>query len=100
VRIGPPKALLWPKPMSSINTITTFGAPSGAWTSNRGGAVASRASSVVIVGAVAPTIGSTLRSNPPAWTGAAGAGGSGLAWQPHAPAKASANNERASTLRM
>ena len=29
MRIGPPKALLWPKPMSSISTITTLGAPCG-----------------------------------------------------------------------
>ena len=27
--IGPPNALLWPKPMSSISTITTLGAPCG-----------------------------------------------------------------------
>ena len=44
--IGPPNALLWPKPMSSISTITTFGAPLGAFTSKRGGAFALRASSV------------------------------------------------------
>ncbi len=48
MRIGPPNALLWPKPMSSISTITTLGAPAGAFTSKRGGAFASRASSVVI----------------------------------------------------
>ena len=36
--IGPPNALEWPKPMSSISTMTTFGAPSGAFTSKRGGA--------------------------------------------------------------
>ncbi len=46
--IGPPKALLWPKPMSSISTITTLGAPCGAFTSKRAGAFALRASSSVI----------------------------------------------------
>ena len=46
--IGPPNALLAPKPMSSISTMTTLGAPSGALTSKRGGALASRASSVVM----------------------------------------------------
>ena len=87
--------------MSSISTMTTFGAPSGALTSNRGGAVASRASSVVIVGGVAPTIGRTVRSNPPDWTGDGGSRlACGLAWQAHAPASASANNEAASILRM
>ena len=48
--IGPPKALDWPKPMSSISTMSTFGALAGALTSNRGGALALRASSVVIGG--------------------------------------------------
>src|SRR5207253_6336735 len=41
---GPPNALDWPKPMSSSRTMTTFGAPLGALTSNRGGALALRAS--------------------------------------------------------
>ena len=40
----------WPKPMSSIRTIRTFGALAGALTWNRGGALALRASSVVIGG--------------------------------------------------
>src|SRR4051794_2379775 len=46
--IGPPNALAWPKPMSSIRMMSTFGAPFGAFTSKRGGALALRASSVVI----------------------------------------------------
>ena len=62
MRIGPPKALLAPKPMSSISTMTTFGAPCGAFTSKRGGGVASRASSVVIGAAFGSAIGSTVRS--------------------------------------
>ena len=48
--IGPPKALGMPKPMSSMSTTTTFGAPDGALTSKRGGGVALRASSSVIGG--------------------------------------------------
>ncbi len=49
--IGPPKALDWPKPMSSISTMSTFGAPAGAFTSNRGGGgVALRTSSTVLCG--------------------------------------------------
>jgi len=47
IGIGPPKALGWPKPMSSIRMITTFGAPAGAVTRKGGGGVASRTSSVV-----------------------------------------------------
>ncbi len=62
IRTGPPKALLAPKPMSSISTITTLGAPCGAVTANRGGAVASRASSVVIAAGLGSAIGSTVRS--------------------------------------
>jgi hypothetical protein len=45
---GPPKALDWPKPMSSRSTMSTFGAPAGAFTSKRGGGAALRASNVVI----------------------------------------------------
>ena len=48
--IGPPKALGMPKPMSSMRTISTFGAPAGAFTSKRGGGVALRASSSVSCG--------------------------------------------------
>jgi hypothetical protein len=48
--MGPPNVLLWPKPMSSISTITTLGAVAGAFTSNRGGGVALRASTSVIDG--------------------------------------------------
>ena len=43
-------------------TMITFGAPSGAFTSNRGGAFASRASSVVMVGGRGSGIGKTVRS--------------------------------------
>jgi hypothetical protein len=45
VRMGPPNVLVPPKPRSSISTITTLGASLGALTSNRGGALALRASS-------------------------------------------------------
>jgi len=38
--VGPPKALEWPKPMSSISTMTMLGAPLGGLTSKRGGALA------------------------------------------------------------
>ena len=60
--IGPPKALDWPKPMSSISTISTLGALAGALTSNRGGALALRASSVVIGASFGSGIGRTVRS--------------------------------------
>lgn len=49
--------------MSSISTMTTFGAPAGAFTSKRGGAFASRASSVVIALVAGSWIGSTVRSS-------------------------------------
>src|SRR5207249_10805913 len=58
---GPPNALGCPKPMSSCKTTTTLGAPFGAFTSNRGGALALRASSSVIVGGVGSGTGSTVR---------------------------------------
>ena len=45
--MAPPNVLAWPKPMSSIRKTMTLGAPLGAFTSNLGGAVASRASSSV-----------------------------------------------------
>ena len=60
--IGPPKALDWPKPMSSISTISTLGALAGALTSNRGGALALRASSSVIGASFGSGIGRTVRS--------------------------------------
>ena len=63
--IGPPKALECPKPMSSISTITTFGAPSGALTSKRGGAFALRASISVIGMYVGSATGRIRRS----WAG-------------------------------
>ena len=70
ISIGPPNALLWPKPMSSISTITTLGAPSGAFTSKRGGAFASRASSVVMASGTGSCTGSTVRSRPTTLGGA------------------------------
>ena len=51
-----------PKPMSSISTITTLGAPSGALTSNRAAALALRASSSVLLGTLGSGIGSIVRS--------------------------------------
>src|SRR6266436_9147054 len=60
--MGPPKALDWPNPMSSINTMSTFGAPAGALTSNRGGGVAFRTSNTVLCGYWGSGIGSTVRS--------------------------------------
>jgi len=59
--MGPPNVLGPPKPMSSISTITTFGAPCGAFTSKRGGAFASRASKVVIGASFGSGIGRTVR---------------------------------------
>ena len=52
--IGPPKALDWPNPISSISTMSTFGAPAGALTSNRGGGLAFLTSSSVLCGYWAP----------------------------------------------
>src|SRR4051812_23604295 len=62
--IGPPKALDCPKPMSSISTISTLGALAGAFTSNRGGALALRASTWVMGGYRGSGIGRTDRSRP------------------------------------
>src|SRR5262245_25826327 len=62
MRIGPPNALDWPKPMSSISTMSTLGAPAGAFTWNLGGGVALRASTSVIVGLTGSGIGSAVRS--------------------------------------
>ena len=59
---GPPKELGTPKPMSSIRTSSTFGAPAGAFTSKRGGGVALRTSSSVIGGYVGSAIGRWIRS--------------------------------------
>ena len=59
---GPPKALGMPNPMSSMRTISTFGAPAGAFTSKRGGGVTLRASSSVIGGYCGSASGSTVRS--------------------------------------
>ena len=50
MRIGPPKALGMPKPMSSMRMMSTLGAPSDAFSSKRGGGVALRASSSVMGG--------------------------------------------------
>ena len=63
MRMGPPKALLWPKPMSSIRTITTLGAPAGAFTWKRAGAFALRASSSVMGWRTGSGIGRTVRSS-------------------------------------
>ena len=60
--MGPPKALDWPNPMSSINTISTLGASAGALTSKRGGGVAFRTSKTVLCGYCGSGIGSTVRS--------------------------------------
>ncbi len=61
--IGPPKALDWPKPMSSISTMSTFGAAAGALTWKRGGALALRASSSVASGYFGSGMGRWVRSN-------------------------------------
>ena len=69
----------------------TFGAPLGAFTSNLGGAFASRASSSVASGYCGSAIGSTVRSSPVAGAppvAAAFVADSG-ALQPTAPASAS-----------
>src|SRR6266699_1568991 len=60
--MGPPKALDWPNPISSISTMRTLGALAGALTSNRGGGVALRASNTVLCGYWGSGIGSTVRS--------------------------------------
>src|SRR5438552_2225186 len=52
IGIGPPKALEWPKPMSSRRTMTMLGAPLGGFTSKRGGALALRAS-ISVIGLIA-----------------------------------------------
>ena len=62
ILIGPPKALDWPKPMSSSRTTTTFGAPWGAFTSKRTGGLTSRALSSVMPGGCGSGIGRTVRS--------------------------------------
>ena len=53
-----------PKPISSIKTITTFGAPLGAVTSNRLGAVEFLTSCSVYCGYVGSFIGRTVLSIP------------------------------------
>src|SRR5205814_10158523 len=58
---GPPNALDCPNPISSSKTTTTFGAPLGAFTSKRGGGLALRASSSVMVGGCGSGTGSTVR---------------------------------------
>src|SRR5678815_3488677 len=69
--MGPPKASDMPKPMSSISTIRTLGAPAGALTSNRGGGVALRAFNTVLLGTLGSGIGSIVRSvGPTTFTGA------------------------------
>src|SRR6266496_2156902 len=60
--MGPPKALDWPNPMSSISTMRTLGALAGALTSKRGGGMAFRTSKTVLCGYWGSGIGSTVRS--------------------------------------
>ena len=60
--MGPPKELDWPKPMSSISTISTFGAFAGACTTNLGGGVAFRTLSTVLCGYCGSGNGNTVRS--------------------------------------
>jgi hypothetical protein len=60
--IGPPNASDMPKPMSSISTIRTLGAPAGALTSNRGGGVALLALNTVLFGTWGSGIGNIVRS--------------------------------------
>src|SRR6266567_7606157 len=82
--MGPPKALDWPNPISSISTMRTLGALAGALTSNRGGGVAFRASNTVLCGywgsgsgSIVRSVGSTTRAGPPwAATGATVSGAS------------------------
>ena len=62
VSIAPPKGVVAPNPISSISTITTFGAPAGASTWNGSGFVAFRASISVICGWSGGLIGRTDRS--------------------------------------
>ena len=61
----PPKLAAAPKPMSSMSTMTTLGAPSGARTENGGGASAFRALSSVIFGNTGSGTGKTVRSSVP-----------------------------------
>src|SRR5690242_18074051 len=60
MRQGRRKALLWPKPMSSMRTMTTLGAPLGALTWKGGGALALRTSISVIVATGGSLIGRTV----------------------------------------
>ncbi len=61
MRIGPPNVLVAPNPRSSIRTITTLGAPAGAFTSNRFGIFALRTSKVVLGGMRGSCTGRTVR---------------------------------------
>src|ERR1700730_9239593 len=84
--MGPPKALDWPNPMSSIRTMRTLGALAGALTSKRGGGVAFRTSNTVLFGYWGSGSGSTVRSvGRTTWTGAG-------AWAAMGPAVRGANN--------
>ena len=60
--MGPPNGVVAPKPTSSISTIITFGAPSGASTLNNGGASTPRTSSSLNLGASGSAIGRCVRS--------------------------------------
>src|ERR1700737_2327902 len=86
--MGPPKALGWPNPMSSISTMSTLGALAGALTSNRGGGVALRASNTVLCGYwgsgsgnIVRSVGSTTRAGADSWA-AAGATVNGASISP------------------
>src|SRR5262249_973110 len=73
--IGPPNALDWPNPMSSISTISTFGAPAGALTWKRGGGGGALRMSSTLLGSTGGLgIGKGGRAT-------AGRGGRG-AWRP------------------
>ena len=65
VFMPPPNWVAAPNPISSINTITTLGAPAGAFTENAGGAVAFLASISVIFGNTGSGTGKTVRSTVP-----------------------------------
>src|SRR3954452_10090219 len=75
IGMPPPKVLAVPKPMSSIRKTITFGAPFGALTAKRGGAVALRASSSVAGGGVGSGVGLRGGDRQPAAIARPGRGG-------------------------
>ncbi|MGI9533384.1 MAG: hypothetical protein ACR2NW_00400 [Thermodesulfobacteriota bacterium] len=60
--MGPPKVLDALKPISSINTTTILGAPSGAFTSKSSGVSTFRASNSVMASCLGGCIGRIVRS--------------------------------------